>query len=363
VSQLAVRPLPLEQTRALRQAVLRPHLTVEDLAGHEPPGAVAFGAFDGDELVGVGLVGPDGEPGAWRIRGMATAEAARGRGAGTAVLGALVRHAQAHGAMSVWCNARVRAIPLYERAGLRVASEVFEPPDIGPHVRMELPLFQGFGAHVFEWFAGLERDNSKPYFTATRDVYERDVRGALEAMLDELALSFGGEARVFRQQRDLRFTPDKTPYKTRTYGVIGDTSVPGPGLYAQLSASGLYAGTGYWRLARDQLERFRAAVAGDAAGPELEAVTAGLVDAGLELAGESLRTAPRGYPREHPRIGLLRRKALIAGRALTGEGGIGRDAALEHVAGTWRAAEPLNAWLDAHVGPSNLPRETRGGRR
>jgi GNAT superfamily N-acetyltransferase len=162
VSQLAVRPLPLEQTRALRQAVLRPHLTVEDLAGHEPPGAVAFGAFDGDELVGVGLVGPDGEPGAWRIRGMATAEAARGRGAGMAVLGALVRHAQAHGAMSVWCNARVRAIPLYERAGLRVASEVFEPPDIGPHVRMELPLFQGFGAHVFEWFAGLERDNRSP---------------------------------------------------------------------------------------------------------------------------------------------------------------------------------------------------------
>jgi uncharacterized protein (TIGR02453 family) len=224
---------------------------------------------------------------------------------------------------------------------------------------MELPVFQGFGPEVFEWFAGLERDNSKPYFTATRDLYEHAVRGGLEALLDELAMEFGGEARVFRQQRDLRFTPDKTPYKTRTYGVIGGTSVPGAGLYAQLSASGLYAGTGYWRLARDQLERFRAAVADEAAGPALEAVTAAAHKAGLELAGESLRTAPRGYPREHPRIELLRRKSLIAGRALPGGGGIDRDAALDHVARTWRVAEPLNAWLDDHVGPSTLPPEPR----
>ena len=228
---------------------------------------------------------------------------------------------------------------------------------------MEDSAFQGFGPDVFEWFAGLERDNSKAYFTATRDLYEDAVRGGLEAMLDELAMTFGGEARVFRQQRDLRFTPDKTPYKTRTYGVIYGTSVPGAGLYAQLSVSGLYAGTGYYRLARDQLERFRAAVADDEAGPRLETLTAGAQDAGLELAGESLRTAPRGYPRDHPRIELLRRKALIAGRALGAGGGIARQAALDHVAGAWRAAEPLNAWLDEHVGPSALPREQRGGRR
>ena len=356
-----VRPVPLEQTRALRQAVLRPYMTVDEMAGHEPSGSVAAGAFEGDELVSVGLVGREGDPGAWRVRGMATAPHARGRGAGAAVLDALVLHAADQGATSVWCNARVRAIPLYERAGFIVVSDVFEPPDIGPHVRMERRAFQGFGPEVFEWFAGLERDNSKAYFTATRERYEHAVRGGLEAMLDELAMTFGGEARVFRQQRDLRFTPDKTPYKTRTYGVIGGTSVPGAGLYAQISASGLYAGTGYYQLARDQLERFRGAVADDDTGPRLEAVTAAAQDAGLELAGQSLRTTPRGYPREHPRIELLRRKALIAGRALAAPGGIARQAALDHVAGAWRAAEPLNAWLDEHVGPSTLPREQLGG--
>jgi hypothetical protein len=87
-------------------------------------------------------------------------------------------------------------------------------------------------------------------------------------------------------------------------------------------------------------------------------------EAGLELAGESLRSAPRGFPRDHPRIGLLRRKALFAGRRLPpGDEGIPREPALDHVAGTWRAAGPLTAWLDEHVGPSTLPPDPRGRRR
>jgi uncharacterized protein (TIGR02453 family) len=223
--------------------------------------------------------------------------------------------------------------------------------------------FQGFGPEVFEWFAGLERDNSKAYLTLTRERYERDVRGELEAMLGELSEALGGEFRVFRQQRDLRFTPDKSPYKTRTYGVLQGAPGSGAGLYAELSARGLYAGTGYHGMARDQLERFRDAVAEDRTGPQLAEAAAAATDAGLELAGESLRSAPRGYPRDHPRIELLRRKALIAGRRLPGAGGIARDAALDHVAGTWRAAAPLNAWLDEHVGRSEIPPEERRGRR
>jgi uncharacterized protein (TIGR02453 family) len=223
--------------------------------------------------------------------------------------------------------------------------------------------FHGFGPEVFAWFAGLERDNSRTYFAATRERYETDVRGGLEALLDELSAELGGEGRVFRQQRDLRFTPDKSPYKTRTYGVILGAPAASAGLYAELSARGLYAGTGYHQLARDQLERFRAAVADDASGPALVDATAAAEAAGLELAGEALSTAPRGYPRDHPRIALLRHKALIAGRRLPGGGGIGREAALEHVAGTWRAAAPVNAWLDANVGPSTLPPAPPRGRR
>ena len=217
--------------------------------------------------------------------------------------------------------------------------------------------FSGFAPAAFEWFAGLERDNCKAYFTATRERYETEVRGGLQAMLDELGRTFGGEVRLFRQQRDLRFAPaGSAPYKTRTYGLLHGVRGPAAALYAQLSSQGLYAGTGYHQLARDQLERFRAAVADDRTGPRLVEATAAARATGLEVVGETLRTAPRGYPRDHPRIELLRHTALVAGRTLPGTGGIGRDEALEHVAGAWRAAEPLNAWLEEHVGPSAAPR-------
>jgi ribosomal protein S18 acetylase RimI-like enzyme len=136
--QLDLRSIPLAQTRALRRDVLRPYMSVEELASHEPTDAVAFGAFEGDELVAVGLVGPEGEPGDWRVRGMATKPMARGRGAGTKVLDALVKHATAHGATRLWCNARTRALSLYRRAGFEATSDEFETPRIGPHYRMEL---------------------------------------------------------------------------------------------------------------------------------------------------------------------------------------------------------------------------------
>jgi GNAT superfamily N-acetyltransferase len=134
---MVLREISLAETRSLRHVVLRPHETLESMASHEPAGAFAVGVFDDGAVVAVGFVAPDGEPGAWRIRGMATAPAARGKGAGSAILGALVRHAAARGASRVWCNARTPARPLYERAGFRAVSDEFELPEIGPHFVME----------------------------------------------------------------------------------------------------------------------------------------------------------------------------------------------------------------------------------
>jgi GNAT superfamily N-acetyltransferase len=137
VSKFAIVPLAPEATRAVRQAVLRPHQSLDELAEDEAPGTHAVGAYADGELVAVGLVAPDGESGGWRMRGMAAVPAVRGRGAGTAVLQALLDHARARGATRIWCDARTPALSLYERAGLRAVSEVFELPRIGPHVVME----------------------------------------------------------------------------------------------------------------------------------------------------------------------------------------------------------------------------------
>jgi ribosomal protein S18 acetylase RimI-like enzyme len=131
-----VRSVEPALTRPLRQRVLRPHESFEELASHEPPGVYAVGAFAGDELIAVGFVCPDGEPGEWRVRGMATAPEQRGRGAGAAILEQLVDHARAQGATRVWCNARTPALGLYERAGFERESDEFEIPGIGPHFVM-----------------------------------------------------------------------------------------------------------------------------------------------------------------------------------------------------------------------------------
>jgi uncharacterized protein (TIGR02453 family) len=224
------------------------------------------------------------------------------------------------------------------------------------------PAFPGFSAWVFEWFAGLDRDNSRDYFTTTRERYESEIRGALTLMLKELSATFGGSVRVFRQQNDMRFAP-RSPYKTRTYGVLEFTSPAKARLYADISVRGLYSGSGYHRLASDQLNRYRDAVMDDRAGPRLVAAQALALDAGLELIGDSLTSVPRAYPRDHPRAELLKNRSLLAGGLLRGATGISRADALEHVAATWRAAAPLTSWLDEHVGPSTLESRERWPRR
>jgi len=225
------------------------------------------------------------------------------------------------------------------------------------------PSFEGFPRETFSWFAGLQDDNSKRYFTAHRETYDHAVRGALEALLEQLADELGGHVKMFRQHRDIRFSPDKSPYKTTTYGLIVERPDSLAGLYAQLSATGLFAGTGYHVLAADQLARFRDAIAGVETGPALEQAVAAAVAAGVETFGEALKVAPRGYPRDHPRVHRLRHKSLVAGRRLEpGGSGISRDAALDHARTTWAVCGAINAWLDEHVGTSEIPPQGRYGR-
>ena len=189
------------------------------------------------------------------------------------------------------------------------------------------------------------------------------MRGALDAMLTELADELGGDVKLIRQHRDLRFSADRRPYKTRTYGLIVDRPDGGAVLYAEVSATGLFAGTGVHTMDSGQLARFRAAVADDTTGPALERALGAADAAGAETFGEALKTAPRGYPRDHPRVRLLRHRALVAGRRLApGDGGIAAGAALEHARTTWAACAPMNAWLGEHVGAAAEPRRARGGR-
>jgi len=212
------------------------------------------------------------------------------------------------------------------------------------------PRFEGFGEDLPLFFEGLEADNSKAYWNDHRELYDTQVRGPLSALIAELQLEFG-TGKVFRPYRDVRFSNDKSPYKTQAaahaHGRDGEAS-----LYLHVDAEGLFVAGGYWRMERDQVLRYRAAVADDGTGPALVRVVQALESQEFSRGGEQLKRAPRGYDPDHPRIDLLRHKGLATSWQHDLEPWLFQRGALDVVAEHWRAVAPLNRWLHRHVGPT-----------
>ena len=208
--------------------------------------------------------------------------------------------------------------------------------------------FRGWAAEAIEFYEGLEADNSKAYWQAHKATYETEVRAPMEALLAELAPEFG-DGKLFRPYRDVRFSADKSPYKTHTGALLEKG-------YVQFSADGLAAGYGMWEMASDQLERYRAAVDDEGAGEDLASTLAALRKAGHEIMNrEQLKTAPRGYPKDHPRIELLRYKGIAAWHAWGAGAWLGTAKAKDRVVSFLRDARPLGDWLEMHVGASPVP--------
>jgi ribosomal protein S18 acetylase RimI-like enzyme len=151
---ITVERVDAATTYPLRQRVLRPGRPPDAarFAIDDDPSTASFAARTADgEVVGTAVVYPEpcpwlpDRPGAWRLRGMATAPALRRRGIGSRVLETALAHVAASGGDLVWCNARVPARRLYERAGFRTHGAPWDDPEIGPHIAMWLDLDAGSG--------------------------------------------------------------------------------------------------------------------------------------------------------------------------------------------------------------------------
>jgi uncharacterized protein (TIGR02453 family) len=216
--------------------------------------------------------------------------------------------------------------------------------------------FRGFPVEGIEFFEQLDADNTKSFWQVNKWRHDEFVKQPMVALTDELA-EFG-PFHVFRPYNDVRFSKNKPPYKT-AQGAYGE-SEGGAGHYVQFSAGGLMVGAGYYAMAKDQLDRFRAAVDGDATGPEIAALVADAERRKYSISAiDSLKTAPRGYPKDHPRIELLRRKGLIAVKEFGAPKWLHTKAAAKRVRDSWNGAADLCAWPAAHVGPSPLPPDDR----
>jgi GNAT superfamily N-acetyltransferase len=143
---VTIQRVTAAQTFPLRQRVLRPHDTVDELSFPDEDNAdtAHVAAVDHGTVIGAACVRRETVPWttapsqtAWRLRGMATADGRRSQGIGAAVLNAVLEHVACHGGGLVWCNARLGAVAFYERGGFVTRGERWDDPTIGPHIAMQ----------------------------------------------------------------------------------------------------------------------------------------------------------------------------------------------------------------------------------
>ena len=205
--------------------------------------------------------------------------------------------------------------------------------------------FDGFPESAFDFYDDLEIDNSKVYWEANKETYRTAVREPMTELVTELAEEFG-EAKLFRPYRDVRFAKDKTPYKTHQGAFVA--KAPATGYYAELAAPGFRVGGGFYEASADRLAAIRTAIDHERYGAELEKIIARLRRAGWEISGDQLKTAPRGWAKDHPRIELLRYKSLTAMRSYGFDDDIHTSALVDRIRTYWRAVTPLIDWAARH---------------
>jgi uncharacterized protein (TIGR02453 family) len=216
--------------------------------------------------------------------------------------------------------------------------------------------FRGFPPGALEFLRELEDNNDRDWFKANRRRYDELLVAPARALGEELEAAGCGRPHLFRPWNDTRFHPGP-PIKEQLGLAVGYEGAGG--FYVELSLDGLLVAAGLHNPAPDQVERMRRLVAdGRSAAPLAKAIAAAQA-AGLRLNPPDLVRAPRGYPADHPRIELLRRRALTVSQRHGLAGWIHRPAAGARIRAQLDAAAPLVRWLRERVGPSERPRTRR----
>jgi uncharacterized protein (TIGR02453 family) len=218
-----------------------------------------------------------------------------------------------------------------------------------------MTAFRGFPSEALEFLTELEANNDRDWFKANRARYDEFLVAPATALGSDL--SDLGRPRLFRPWNDTRFHA-APPIKEHVGLAIGYEGAGG--FYVELSLDGLLVAAGLHNPAADQVERMRRAVDAPRTAASLTKAIGAAEASDLELNEPDLVRGPRGYPTDHPRQDLLRRRRLtVAKRTRTGRW-LERPAAGTRIREQLDAAAPLVRWLRAHVGPSERG-AARGG--
>ncbi len=220
--------------------------------------------------------------------------------------------------------------------------------------------FQGFADGEGKFFKALAKNNEREWFQAHKAEFEEGWQAPMKQLLSEVRVAIDraydridlDEPRVFRIFRDVRFSKDKSPYKTQIGGLIPlkrsgkkVTDLP-MALYFQVGATETFAAAGHYMMEAESLKRFRNAVADDKTGKEILKILARLDKAGFPSAThDSLKRVPKEYPPDHPRAELLKYKGLTVGFPALPKGILRTPKLTKWLADGCKKTAPFVEWL------------------
>jgi uncharacterized protein (TIGR02453 family) len=223
-----------------------------------------------------------------------------------------------------------------------------------------LAPFDGFADPDATFFRKLARNQNREWFQAHKGEYEDGYVAPMTALLEEVRPRIApffdrydvGGPKIFRIYRDVRFSKDKTPYKTHIGGYLplvsgtkasGRWELPVP-LYVQLGAE-TFVGAGSYMLAPEQISHLRSAIDDAQRGVALVKLCDKLAKAGYAISGEALKTVPRGYDPEHPRAEWLKRKSLTIDSPPLPRDLLGSRRLIDWLVKATKPVAPLMIWL------------------
>jgi uncharacterized protein (TIGR02453 family) len=222
---------------------------------------------------------------------------------------------------------------------------------------MTTTTFAGMPDEGLAFLEDLEERNTKEFFDTHKTVFKEQVQAPFAALVEAAADRLRRTVpdldtpKVFRIYRDLRFSKDKTPYKTSMSASVPlrpaeeGAGVP-TGYYVNVGPAGLYTASGLYHPGRPELERVRAAIADQGTGPELEAILAKAAGKGLVPYLDPLQRMPKAWPADHPRAELLKARSLVLNRQHERAPWLQTAELLDHLLADWKAMIPFNRWLE-----------------
>ena len=179
--------------------------------------------------------------------------------------------------------------------------------------------FQGFSKDTLVFLGDLSAHNDRAWFAENRARYDGVLLERQKAFVTAMGEAFEGvdgrvrcvpavNQSIFRINRDIRFSKDKSPYKTYSdlWFWIGDDRKSAPGYFMRIEPEGVWVGCGAHRLEPEQIARLRAAIVAPATGIELESLLGSLTDDGYEIGEATIKRVPAGFSADSPRADLLR---------------------------------------------------------